>query len=226
MSDVSLDSPRPLEKIIAADFIAVDHPRFRLVERAVFTKQLVADCMTHGCREKSNESVERLDACCQYGADTDLRERDAILAHADQIRAILSPEAAAAPWFTTEIEIDPDFPSGPVVRTARFGDGCVFLQHDGRGCAVHRASIEGGWDFRGTKPHVCRLFPMTYDVDSIMLSDDYPDYSCAFDASAPSVYRVQRETIESYFGAEVVAALDAAEAKVLAALPKKVPVVS
>ncbi len=115
---------------------------------------------------------------------------------------------------------------GKSVRTAVFEGGCVFLQHDGRGCAVHRASLENGWDFHGTKPHICRLFPVTYDDDSIVIAEDYIDYSCAFDDSAPSLYRVQRSSLEAIFGQELIAELDAAEAAVLAAQPKKLPVVT
>jgi hypothetical protein len=160
-----------------------------------------------------------LDACCQYGADVDVGERDAILSRADEIARLLVPEAAARPWFTGEEKVDPDFPSGRHVRTVTFGEGCLFLAHDLRGCAIHRAAIEGGWDMRGTKPHVCRLFPLSYDSDSIVLSDDYPDYSCAGDAGAPTVYRVGRDTLGDVFGADLVAAMDAAERQVLALVP-------
>jgi len=208
------------------DTVAIDHPRFRRAERAIFVRRVVADCMSHRCRTL-NPDREKLDACCQYGADTDLAERDAILAHADEIRALLLPHAKDAPWFSEEIEDDDDFPSGRHVRTLPFGDGCVFLSHDGRGCAIHRASIENGWDFRGVKPHVCRLFPLSYDDEAIVLSDDYPDYSCAFEPAAPSVYRVGRDTLGSIFGPELVAALDAAEATVLAELspqPRRLPI--
>jgi Fe-S-cluster containining protein len=211
-----------------AEHIAMNHKQFKFVEAAIFTRKLVADCMSHSCKEiKSASGVEnhlRLDACCQYGADVDLFERDKILARADELRAILHPDAAAAPWFTTEMEAMSDFPSGQSVRTARFKDGCVFLQHDGRGCAIHRASIENKWDFHGTKPHICRLFPLTYDEDSILIADDYIDYSCAFDDSAPSLYRVQRSTLAGVFGDDLVALLDGIESTVLAAQPKKLPI--
>jgi Fe-S-cluster containining protein len=207
-------------------YYPLKHSRFVQIEAAIFTKKLVADCMSHACREVlDGKNHERLDACCQYGADVDLFERDKILARSDELKKILSPEAAAAPWFTTDQEVMPDFPSGTSVRTARFKDGCVFLQHDGRGCAIHRASIENNWDFHGTKPHICRLFPVTYDDDSILIADDYIDYSCAFDDRAPSLYRVQRSSLEGIFGAELIAELDAAEAAVLATQPKKLTVV-
>ena len=208
-------------------YYPIKHSRFIQVEAAMFTKKLVADCMSHACREVlDGKNHARLDACCQYGADTDLFEREKILARADELKKILKPDAAAAPWFTTDQEDMPDFPSGKAVRTALFNGGCVFLQHDGRGCAIHRASIENGWDFHGTKPHICRLFPVTYDDDSIVIAEDYIDYSCAFDDSAPSLYRVQRSSLEAIFGQELIVELDAAEAAVLAAQPKKLPVVT
>ncbi|MEZ4366171.1 MAG: DUF3109 family protein [Kofleriaceae bacterium] len=208
----------------APDLLPLDHPRFRHVDPTIFTRRLVADCMSHACRTRAPDA-ERLDACCQYGADTDLAERDGILAHADELRALLSPAAAAAPWFTSEVVEDADFPSGKHVRTALFDGGCVFLAHDGRGCAVHRASLEGGWDFHGIKPNICRLFPLTYDHDSILVADDYADYSCAFLPDAPSLYRVQRPSLAAIFGDALVAALDAVEARVTAAGPIRLPVV-
>ncbi len=192
-------------------FRPLHHPRFRYVEIAIFTRPLVADCMSHACQNLQPHR-EQLDACCQYGADVDLGERDAILARADELRRLLLPAAAATPWFTDHVELDPDYPSGRHVRTAVHGSGCVFLAHDQRGCAIHRASIEGGWDFHGIKPNICRLFPLTYDSDSILISDDYPDYSCAFTPGAPSLYRVQRSTLGAIFGADLVTALDAVEA--------------
>jgi Fe-S-cluster containining protein len=194
-----------------AEYVPLDHPRFRRVDRDVFRRKIVEDCMTHACRMHV-EDRELLDACCQYGADVDVGERDKILQHAAQIRTILRTEARHMPWFTDEEE-DDDFPSGRAVRTRTFRGGCVFLAHDQRGCAIHRASIEAGWDFNGVKPHVCRLFPLTYDDDSILVSDDYSDYSCAYRADAPTLYRNGRETILAVFGADVVRALDAAEQK-------------
>jgi Fe-S-cluster containining protein len=210
--------------VIDPSLVDIAHPRFRRAQREIFVRRVVADCMTHACTMLSPHKA-MLDACCQYGADTDLTERDAILGHQDQIRSLLLPAARDVPWFTDEVEEDPDFPSGRHVRTRPFGEGCVFLSHDGRGCAIHRASIEGGWDFHGVKPHVCRLFPLSYDDEAIVLSDDYPDYSCTLDPTAPTVYRVGRDTLAAVFGADLVAALDAAEAAVLAEQPRSLRVV-
>ena len=198
-----------------SELVPIDHPRFRSAQRDIFLVKVVADCMTHQCRLLKENDALKLDACCQYGVDVDIGERDQILAHAGDVRTVLDAEVADQPWFHTEEQVDPDFPSGRFVRTRTHGGGCLFLSHDGRGCAIHRASIERGWDFHGVKPHVCRLFPLSYDEQSIVLSDDYRDYSCALDAAAPSVYRVGRPTLAAIFGDELVTALDAAEAELL-----------
>lgn len=191
--------------------VPLGHPRFRWAQRDVFVRRVVPDCMVHECRLVRHGDRRKLDACCQYGVDVDVVERDRIQARAGEIARLLVPAAAAQPWFTGAEREDADFPSGRHVRTSTFGDGCVFLAHDGRGCAIHRAAIEGDWDMRGTKPHVCRLFPLSYDSESIVLSDDYADYSCAYDPAAPTVYRVGREALGDIFGAGLVAAMDEAE---------------
>jgi len=166
------------------EFVRVDHPRFRRAQRDIFVRTLAPDCMSFTCKLSTSGNRTKLDACCQYGAQAGLGERDNILEHREQIRALLDDGAKHRDWFTGEPEIDADFPGGACVRTNTHGEGCLFLAHDGRGCAIHRASIEGSWDFRGIKPHVCRLFPLSYDGDAIVLSDDYDDYSCATVAKA------------------------------------------
>lgn len=203
--------------------VALDHPRFRYVWASIFTRKLVADCMTHRCTMVDTHT-EKLDACCQYGCDVDLREREAILARAGDIRELLRDEVKHAAWFDDEIEEDPDYPSGKVVRTAVHNDGCLFLAHDRRGCAIHRASLERGWDFRGVKPAICRLFPLSYEEDTIVIADEAPEYSCAH-VDGPTLYRITRDALADIFDPALVAALDRAEAQVLAAQPRRLPTV-
>jgi Fe-S-cluster containining protein len=197
-------------------YVDLDHPRFSKAELDVFMRRVVADCMTHQCAMHATHTT-KLDACCQYGCDVDLFERDAILARAATIKPVLRAEVRELPWFDeSEPEHDPDVPSGTVVRTSVFEDRCLFLAHDRRGCAIHRASLEQGWDFRGVKPSICRLFPLSYGEGMIVVSDDYHDYSCAYDDTAPTLYRVARDALGDLFGEPLVAAMDAAEARVLA----------
>ena len=202
--------------------IALDHPRFRSVWAAIFTRRLAPDCMTHRC-EMVETHTEKLDACCQYGCDVDLAERAAIEARAEAVRALLRSEVKHARWFDPEEEVDADYPSGRVVRTEVHDGGCIFLAHDRRGCAIHRAALEGGWDMRGVKPAICRLFPLSYETDSIVIADEYPEYSCAH-VSGPSLYRVTRSALGDIFGEALVVAMDDAEARVLAAAPRSLPI--
>ena len=202
--------------------VAVDHPRFRHVWTSIFTRRLAVDCMAHRCTIVET-GHEKLDACCQYGCDVDLGERAAIEAHGDQIRALLRAGARDARWFDPEEEVDPDYPSGRVVRTEVHDGGCIFLAHDRRGCAIHRAALEGGWDLRGVKPAICRLFPLSYENDAIVIADEYAEYSCAH-VDGPSLYRITRDALADIFGEALVLALDAAEAQVLGSAPRRLPV--
>jgi Fe-S-cluster containining protein len=202
--------------------VAIDHPRFRSVWSSIFTRRLVADCMTHRCTMVETHS-EKLDACCQYGCDVDLGERAAIEARGAEIRALLRPEVKDARWFEPDEEEDPDYPSGRVVRTEVHDGGCIFLAHDRRGCAIHRAALEGGWDFRGVKPGICRLFPLSYEDDAIVIADEYPEYSCAH-VDGPTLYRITRDALADLFGEALVVALDRAEAEVLGSAPRRLPV--
>lgn len=202
--------------------VSLDHPRFRTVWAGVFTRRFVADCMTHRCTMVP-APAERLDACCQYGCDVDLQERAAIEARGGEIRALLSPSAREARWFDPEEEVDADYPSGRVVRTEVHEGGCIFLAHDRRGCAIHRAALEGGWDLRGVKPAICRLFPVSYQGDTIIIAEEFPEYSCAH-VDGPTLYRLTRDTLAELFGEDLVVAMDAAEAQVLGAAPRRLPV--
>lgn len=205
-------------------WIPLDHPRFKQVAASIFTRRLAPDCMEHRCT-MVDEHREKLDACCQYGCDVDLAERANILARAGEIRALLRTDAKDLPWFGTEEEIDPDYPSGKCVRTQTLDGGCIFLAHDKRGCAIHRSAIENGWDIHGTKPAICRLFPLTYDREWIEVAEEYPEYSCAH-VDGPTLYRITREIFAELFGPELVDALDRIELQVLASEPKKLPVIT
>jgi Fe-S-cluster containining protein len=194
-----------------AHMLPIDHPRFRRVQAEIFTRRLVGDCMTHSCRMLDTGAV-RIDACCQWGCDVDVAEREAILARSAQIGPLLRPEARAARWFDPEEELCPDYPSGRVVRTEVFEGACIFLAHDKRGCAIHRAALEGGWDLRGVKPAICRLFPLTYEGDALLIAEEYPEFSCSR-TEGPTLYQITRDLLGELFGVDLVAQLDATEAR-------------
>lgn len=196
-------------------YISINHPRFKKVQPSLFRSKVTPDCMSHRCKLIKKDSEEKLEACCSFGADVDLHERDNIMKHKEQIRSLLDDSVKDKDWFRGTPKEDSDFPSGRFDRTTMHKDGCVFLAHDKRGCAIHRASIEGNWDFRGTKPHVCRLFPLSYETDAIVISDDYNDYSCSLDENGPTLYQVARDDLADIFGMELVLVLDEVEKKLI-----------
>jgi hypothetical protein len=138
--------------------IDIAHDRIRQVEVDIFLQRFAADCMTHRCRCRHEGDRVLLDACCRYGADVDMDEKRAILQRADDIAPVLAEQFRdPRRWFNeSEPEVDPDYPSGMAVRTAVAGadeaSGCVFLQHDQRGCALHRAALKHGFAPEGSSP--------------------------------------------------------------------------
>lgn len=192
--------------------VPVDHPRFRRAWTAIFTRRMAADCMTHSCAVVEPRR-EKLDVCCQYGCDVDLAERDAILARAADVRAVLRPDVRDRPWFEDEETVEPEYPSGRIVRTESVDGACIFLAHDRRGCALHRVALERGFDLLGFKPAVCRLYPLYFEGDTLVISEEYPEYSCAH-VTGPTLYRLVRDVLADLWGAELVRALDDAERRV------------
>jgi Fe-S-cluster containining protein len=207
-------------------YLRVDHPVLTHVDPDIFRFQFAEDCMTHACRVEDGAEdaydgpCQQNDACCRYGCDVDLFERDRILARAHQIAPVLRPELRdPARWFDDSNPEESESPSGQVIRTGkqdpRIEAGrCVFLGHDQRGCALHRAALEHDFQPEEIKPAVCRLYPLSYGEGYLGLADDFEWYSCAHH-EGPSVYRVLRETLRDLYGEDAIAALDDVERKVL-----------
>jgi hypothetical protein len=201
--------------------LVLDHPVVRVVYPEMFSVTFTPDCMAHSCRCEDEGGRVRLDACCQHGADVNLHERDAILARAAEIEKVLDePFRDRKRWFDdSSPEEDPDVPSGVLIRTGTAGadesSGCVFLQHGGRGCALHRAALENGFAPQAIKPQVCRLYPLAYGWGELGLSDDFARYSCANESGGPSVYRLMRGVLGDVFGVDLVIRLDRVERQVL-----------
>jgi Fe-S-cluster containining protein len=178
--------------------------------------------MTHACRCTDDGNRRLDDACCQHGCDVDLFEKAAILARREEVAAVLDPRFRdPAGWFDeSEPEHDHAYPSGTAVRSGRAGpgqaDGCIFLQHDGRGCALHRAALTSGFAPEEIKPAICRLYPLSIDSDyTLCLSEDFSRYSCAGEPGGPTVYRLQRGTIADIYGKSLVRRLDQVERTLL-----------
>ncbi len=209
-------------------YARVSHPVLNEVDPDIFRFQFAEDCMTHACRieaeaeDATDGACQQNDACCRYGCDVDLFERDRILARAPAIAKVLRPELRdTARWFDESQPEESESASGTVIRTGkqdptREAGKCVFLGHDQRGCALHRAALENDFAPEEIKPAVCRLYPLSYGEGQLALADDFNWYSCAHH-EGPSVYRVMRETLRDLYGDDAIAALDVVERKTLRA---------
>jgi Fe-S-cluster containining protein len=201
-------------------YLDVHHADVLRVDDRIFKITFAPDCMVHACRCREESDRHRNDACCQYGADVFLPEREAILRRRAEVASVLKQSRRdPAGWFDERNpELDPAAPSGIILRTATADpeddtSGCVFLQHEGeRGCGLHRAALQHGFSPSEIKPRVCRLYPVSFGKGRLGLSPDFNDYSCAGD-SGPTVYRLMRDAIGEIFGMELIAELDRLEAR-------------
>jgi hypothetical protein len=198
--------------------LKVEHSLVRRVDRSVFVRSFVPDCMEHQCKCSDENDRPRNDACCQHGADVYPIDKAAILRRATEVASVLPPHRQdPAAWFDDrEAVFDPDPPSGLVIRTATQdledeSSGCVFLQHDGpRGCGLHRAAVKHGFSPADIKPFVCRLYPLSLNAGELSLSSDFDRYSCA-EGPGPSVYQLMRSTLQEMFDVALVNELDRLE---------------
>lgn len=200
----------------------INHPQINFVDLEIFTVTFAADCMSHSCRCRDADDAQRNDACCQHGADVLIPEKAAILRRAAQIASVLKEERRhPEAWFDErDPELDPDAPEGIILRTATTNladdsSGCVFLEHTGpRGCGLHRAALEHGFNPAEIKPGVCRLYPLSLLERRLGLSPDFNRYSCAND-EGPTVYRLMRGAVVDAFGAGLVEELDRMESGIV-----------
>ena len=129
----------------------------------MFTRRVVADCMTHRCtmHDDAHREARRV-------LPVRLRRRSHRARRDPRARRVDPPGARRRRRRTCRGSTSPTPSRIPTRRRApscarpSHDGGCLFLSHDRRGCAIHRASLEQGWDFRGVKPTICRLFPLTY----------------------------------------------------------------
>jgi Fe-S-cluster containining protein len=151
-----------------------------------------------------------MDSCCQYGCDVNLKERDRILAVADELAPhVRGPKES---WFSAEVRVDPDYETGRYVRTQVFDGACPLLRRDGRGCGVHHFAVTTGRDYHELKPMVCWLFPVTWDQGLLRPSYDITD-DLACKGSGPIVYDMARDEIGVVFGQALLVELDRIKAE-------------
>jgi Fe-S-cluster containining protein len=168
------------------------------VDPAIFQRRYYGHCLDCGfCR----------DACCQHGVDVALVERDRILAIADALEPIVG--VSRDQWFAAQVQQDADFPGGAATRTAVMNGGCVFLRRNARGCALHAYALARDEDYHSIKPMVSSLFPVTFGEGTLFCSEELVDGTLVCAGDGPTAYDMARAELAYYFGATMVAELDA-----------------
>lgn len=147
------------------------------------------------------------DSCCQHGVDVAVVERDRILAAADALEAVVGTPREA--WFVAGVVEDADFPGGAATRTAVVDGACVFRLAHARGCALHAHALRLGADYHAIKPMVSTLFPVTFGDGALWCSEELVDGTLSCAGDGPTAYEMARPELGFYFGAELVAELDA-----------------
>ena len=135
-----------------------------------------------------------------------MEERDRILTHADALEPLVGVPRAG--WFRAGTVADADFPGGTATRTAVVNGGCVFLQREVRGCALHAYAIGRGADYHDIKPMVSTLFPVTFGSGALLCSAELADGTLVCAGPGPTAYEMARDELAHYFGDEMVAELD------------------
>ena len=211
--------PRSLSRSYTCKFGA---PVIDFVDKRIFTLTYFTHCM---------ECTFCSDACCQYGADTELPRVAALDVFQTELEAYLG--VPRSQWFRDDPEDfgileEAEYPGGQYTRTqvVDLPPGrsphnewaCVFLDPAGRGCRIHRFALERGIDVHDIKPMVCLLFPVSFNDRILCPAYEFDlEGELVCQGPGPTLYRSARPDILWYFGEEFVAELDTIEQEVLLA---------
>jgi hypothetical protein len=173
-------------------------PVIRTVDERIFTLRYFARCMDCGfCG----------DQCCDYGVDIDAANMERLRGLGAAFEAFAGlPQSE---WFTPGLTEDPEFPSGRHARTRSVDGKCIFADREGRGCRIHAWCLQNGLDYHLYKPLVSILFPVTFEHGALVPSPEAVDGSLVCSGQGTSLYDGVRDELAYYFGAALVAELDA-----------------
>jgi Fe-S-cluster containining protein len=165
------------------------------------------------------------DACCQYGADTEMPRVRELEKYQKELEAYLG--LPRADWFREDPEDfgvlpEAEYPGGEYTRTqvTELPEGrsphnewaCVFLDPAGRGCRIHRFALERGIQVHEIKPMVCLLFPVSFSGGALIPAYEFElEDELVCEGRGVPLYQSARADVEYYFGPELVAELDALE---------------
>lgn len=180
-------------------------PVVAAVDPGIFTRRYFTHCL---------ECTFCHDACCVYGVDYDWRVRENLEAHAGALETFTGIPKHR--WFAESGTADATMPGGGSIRTATEAGACVFLNREARGCRIHAYALAAGVDYHDLKSIVDCLFPLTWEGQELVLSEEVLDSSLICLDTGPTVYRGVREELRFYFGDRLVVELDGIEAALTA----------
>lgn len=137
------------------------------------------------------------DACCRHGVDVDGATASRILARAAELEPVVGSSRES--WFE-DAQPDEDLPGGTVRRTRVVGGGCVFLNPAGRGCLLHAFALERGEDYHDLKPMISALFPLTFEGNSLTISEELDEGTLVCGGDGPTAFQAARLEVAYYFG--------------------------
>lgn len=167
------------------------------VDESILTRRYYASCIDCGfCHE----------ACCNYGCPVDVAERDRLRAYASELEKTVG--YPASDWFEHDVIPDANFPSGKIQRTKVIGGKCVFFDHVGGGCHIHRFANSKSLDWRMLKPMVCSLFPIAWESGRLLVSEFLDELPCRDQGAY--IFDAQRDSLAFHFGHALVLELESA----------------
>lgn len=191
-------------------------PVLTRVDTLVFARRYFTHCL---------DCTHCGDWCCSFGVDVDLENVRRLMQHADGIEAFTG--IPRGEWLDGVHVPDADYPGGGNQRTRAVDGGCVFLDRGkwgGRGCMLHRYALANGIDYHEVKPLMSSLFPLSFEASddgsagcTLRAAGEIEDEELVCLDEGPTLYRGARGELLYYFGAELVAELDAMEAALPAA---------
>jgi hypothetical protein len=172
-------------------------PVVRAIDTRIFRLHYFRDCLACGfCN----------DQCCRHGVDVDQENAQRLLALGSDFQSYVG--VPASEWFSPEVVVDEEFPSGVNVRT-RIHDGyCVFHQTTGKGCKIHAWCAANAVDYHALKPIVSVLFPLTFEKAVLMPSNEVLDGTLVCASEGESLYDGVRDELIWFFGQAFACELD------------------
>lgn len=183
---------------------------------SIFTLTYYGDCF--GCSFCGDE-------CCTEGCFVEPEILHKINIEAKELVAFTGVESDE--WFLEEKQFAKEICEIEFTQTAVKDGQCVFANMTSsnshtKGCGLHTYALSKGMDYHDIKPYHCALFPLLVWEEVLQPNlhlDPYQNLKCL--VPGKSLYRGVRDELLYYYGAELVAELDAIEATIPVISPQE-----